>query len=117
MGKQGIAAREPRWNQHGTIDLDVDLPGVGWCPFTAHPDEGSLGPALYARAVAGEFGKIAPYEPPPMTREEKIDAARQAIADAYRIDPPEDLFERLTALEIIARVRDPIIDDEEEEEA
>lgn len=111
MGKQGIAAREPRWNQHGTIDLDVDLPGVGWCPFTAHPDEGSLGPALYARAVAGEFGQIAPYVAPPPTRDELILAARQRVADEYRQSPPDDPGARMVALEIITGLRDPNLEE------
>lgn len=109
-----LQARNPRWNHAGTIDLEVDFPGEGWLPFTAHPTEGTHGPDLYARALAGEFGEVAPYEPIPMTMEEKIAAARAALADAYRKDPPEDLFERITALEIITGLRDPVIDEEEE---
>jgi hypothetical protein len=114
MNRRKIEARNPRWNQQGTIDLDVDLPGDGWCPFTAHPSEGQYGPELYRRALAGEFGEIAPYVAPPPTRAELLSAARQRVADAYRVAPPADPAKRMEALEIVMGLRDPELGGDEE---
>lgn len=114
-----LEARNPRWNSIGTIDLEFNHPDLGWMPFTTHPTNGQFGPTLHQLALDGAFGEVEPYEPPEPTPEEKIAAARRQLAEDYRAAPPEDLLERLTALEIIAGVRDPEIpeDEEEEEEA
>lgn len=54
-----------RYNQFGAIDLEVNHPDWGWIPFTATPDDTEVhGRIIYARAVQGEAGPIAPYEPP-----------------------------------------------------
>lgn len=56
-------ARNPQHNQVGTIDLEIDHPAFGWIPFTASPDDVEPhGRELYARAVAGEFGPVAPLQ-------------------------------------------------------
>ncbi len=59
-------ARNPQYNAAGTVDLEFDHPEYGWIPFTASPDDiEQTGRDLYAQAVAGDFGPIAPYVPPP----------------------------------------------------
>ena len=53
------------YNGAGTIDMEIDHSVYGWIPFTANPnDSEELGCALYAAAIAGELGAIAPYVPP-----------------------------------------------------
>ena len=54
--------RNARYNHAGTIDVEWNHPGLGrWIPFTADPEAGGNGPAIYAQALAGE---VAPYVPP-----------------------------------------------------
>lgn len=60
-------ASQPSWvdvAQTG-ISLRVTFEGLGELPFTATPDDGEAhGREIFQRAVAGEFGDIAPHEPP-----------------------------------------------------
>jgi len=50
------------YNAHGTVDMEIDHPQYGWIPFTADPnDTEQLGRDLYAAAIAGTLGAIAPY--------------------------------------------------------
>jgi hypothetical protein len=45
--------RNPRFNQYGTIDCDVEHPVFGWMPFTASPnDPEEHGRAIYEAALA-----------------------------------------------------------------
>ena len=79
-------ARNPKQNAVGSIDLEIDHPVYGWIPFTASPDDAE-GAELYAKAVTGEFGPIAPYVEPPTPEpvpptQEQIDALRQAAYQA-----------------------------------
>lgn len=49
---------------NSTIDCEVAVAGV-WHPFTASPtDVTEWGPQIYAAAVAGELGDVAPYTAP-----------------------------------------------------
>jgi len=58
--------RNPRFNALGGIDGEIDHPHLGWVPFTAAPDDPEpMGRELFAAAVAGEFGPVASYVPPP----------------------------------------------------
>ena len=58
--------RNPRFNAFGGIDGEIDHPHLGWVPFTAAPDDPEpMGRELFAAAVAGEFGPVASYVPPP----------------------------------------------------
>lgn len=72
-----------RWaNQEQTvIDCDVDFDDLveEFIPFSASPtDYHGHGQEIYTRALAGDFGVIAPYTPPPEpTLEERIFMARQ----------------------------------------
>jgi len=62
-----MEANTPKYSahDHSSIDLNIHHPRFGWLPFTARADDvESTGADLYARAVAGEFGPIAPYEAP-----------------------------------------------------
>lgn len=57
-----MQARNPQYNYLGTIDCEVLLRGQ-WLPFTADPNDPDIsgnGPDIYQRALAGEFGEIAP---------------------------------------------------------
>jgi len=59
-------ARNPQFTSAGFVDLEIEHPDYGWLPFSAHPnDPEEHGRDLYARAIAGEFGPIAAYVPPP----------------------------------------------------
>jgi len=54
--------RSAAYNAHGTVDMEIDHPQYGWIPFTADPnDSEQLGRDLYAAAIAGTLGAIAPY--------------------------------------------------------
>lgn len=51
-----------QYNKNGSIDIIYAHPVYGEIPFTASPDDPEpLGRALYAKAIEGEFGPIAPY--------------------------------------------------------
>lgn len=61
-----IQVRNPQYNAAGTIDMEMEHPTFGWIPFTASPDDSAQhGRELYAQAVAGELGPVAPYVAPP----------------------------------------------------
>lgn len=69
-----MQTRNPKFNHAGSIDCEVEHPVFGWIPFTASPtDAEELGRQIYAAAVAGDFGPIAPFSGPTL-------AARQAAA-------------------------------------
>lgn len=55
--------RNPKYNQFGTIDIEVNHPRFGWIPFTAEPtDPEQSGRDLHATVLAA--GGIAPYVAP-----------------------------------------------------
>jgi hypothetical protein len=62
-------AKNPVWNnpEHDAIFLIVKFVEMAdELPFTATPyDVEPYGVELYNNAVAGEYGEIAPYVPPP----------------------------------------------------
>ncbi|MBO3760347.1 hypothetical protein [Ciceribacter sp. L1K22] len=54
--------RNAQYNKHGTIDVEVQHPTLGWIPSTAVPDDASpICVALYNAALAAG---PAPYVPP-----------------------------------------------------
>lgn len=60
-----ISARNPRYNSGGGIDMFATFEGMGELPFTALPDDVEAhGRELYARALKGDFGAVAPYVAP-----------------------------------------------------
>jgi hypothetical protein len=72
-----IAAANPKWAdvEQTLIDLDVETTEFGVIPFTASAnDTEAHGRALFAQAVAGDFGAITPRPPKPINqvRAEKL---------------------------------------------
>jgi hypothetical protein len=69
-----VYANNPKWaNRSQTlIDLTVRFEGFDSdLPFGANPnDPEQHGRDIYARALAGEFGPIAPFDPTPYTTED-----------------------------------------------
>lgn len=60
--------RNLQYTASGMIEMLVDHPDFGTIPFAASPiDSEAHGRDLYARAIAGEFGPIAPYVEPVKT--------------------------------------------------
>ena len=76
--------KNPRYNQHGTIDCEVNHPQFGWVPFTASPDD----PEKHGRELWEilSTGEVAPYTPPPPPTDEEVAADVIAIRDALLID-------------------------------
>lgn len=121
-----MLVRNPQYsNADGTtIDVELKHPEYGWIPFTASPDDPEeLGRDIYAAAIAGEYGPVAPYVAPPpeptyvpqqVTRRQgrlallevgkldDVEAAIAAIADpaerrAAEIEYEADTWERSNA--------------------
>jgi hypothetical protein len=73
-------ATNPLWAnaEHTIIDLKIKLVGIDEeLPFTASPDDCEAhGRAMFAAAVAGEYGAVADFVPYVPTQEEKAAAIR-----------------------------------------
>lgn len=70
--------RNPRYNQFGTIDIEVEDPERGWMPFTASPDDPEQhGRDMHAAVIAA--GHINPYVAPPEPTAEEARAAMPAL--------------------------------------
>ena len=86
---QFISARQPARAESGAIDLLVTFPGLGEVPFTASPDDiEPHGRQIYARAIAGDFGPIAPYTPrarPPREIRDEKRCQRSATVNALTV--------------------------------
>ncbi|MFC0669470.1 hypothetical protein ACFSKY_06255 [Azotobacter chroococcum] len=66
-----MQVRNLSYNARGTIDCEIEHPALGWIPFTASPgDVEELGRSIYAAAMTGEHGEIAPYVAPVPTVDE-----------------------------------------------
>ena len=58
--------RNPKYNQFGTIDCEVNHPEFGWVPFTASPDDcEEHGRQLWAILSNGDVAPYVPLPPPP----------------------------------------------------
>lgn len=82
-----MQARNPQYNQFGTIDLEIDHPVYGWIPYTADPTDPACA-EIFTKALAGEFGAVAPYVAPVPTPEQILaekKKQRQAIVDAITV--------------------------------
>ena len=59
----------PKWSnpEHTTIDCEVTFDEIGIVPFTANPlDTGNLSSKqIFDQCVAGDYGVVAEYVPPP----------------------------------------------------
>jgi hypothetical protein len=73
-------AKDPRWvnAEHTMIDLTIKWVEIDEeLPFTASPDDcEEHGCAIFAAAVAGEYGAVAEFVPYVPTQEEKAAAIR-----------------------------------------
>jgi len=71
--------RNPIYNEHGSIDCELEHPDFGWIPFTASPDDSEQhGRDIYAALI--DSGNIAAYSapvPPEPTAEELATKYRQ----------------------------------------
>lgn len=73
------AARNPQATEDGMISLLVTFDGIGEVPFMASPlDQETHGRELYTRALAGDFGSVAPYVAPQI---DLVDLAYQKQAE------------------------------------
>lgn len=76
----------PKFTAHGGIELTVNFEGIGLVLFHATPyDTEKHGREFYTRALAGDFGPVAPYvapEPTPEEVQKTITDAIQAHLDA-----------------------------------
>ena len=95
--------RNHKYNQHGTIDMEIEHPVYGWIPFTASPDDVEAhGRELHAQALAA--GGIAAYIPPPEPTAAEILAQKRAAAslsrrEFYQALIAAGLYEQVKALE------------------
>lgn len=103
-----MLTRNLKYNSNGTVDMEVEHPKYGWIPFTASPDDvEQLGRDLYAQAIAGTLGAIAPADP---KTAEQLAAEVQATVDADALvqakgDTTIQYLVHHTPAEIDAKVR------------
>lgn len=74
-------------NASGNLDCDIEHPVYGWIPFTASPDDtDELCRTLYAEAISGQHGDIAPYVAPVIPLDERIAQVQALRLAAYRAE-------------------------------
>lgn len=89
-----ISARAPRRTRQDGIELYVTFKDIGEVPFHAHQsDPETHGRELYARAMQGEFGPVAPYIAPVVP----LNVAK--LAKQAEIRDEADLFLQMLATE------------------
>lgn len=59
-----MQVKNPRYNQHGTIDCDLEHPTFGWIPFTASPDDVEEHGRVIYQEILDSGVEIEPYNPP-----------------------------------------------------
>lgn len=63
--KNDLEGRNPKHNEDGTIDLEINHPTYGWIPFTASKDDCEAhGRAIFDSCVNGEYGEVEEYVAP-----------------------------------------------------
>ena len=77
-----VSAKNPQYNQDGSVELLVTFASIGEVQFVASPNDAEPhGRAIYAGAVAGDFGPIAPYTPRARSAQEiRLEKRRQRSA-------------------------------------
>lgn len=93
--------RNPKYSSpdNSLIDVEYEHPEYGWIPFTATPDdEEQHGRDIYAAAVAGEYGPIAPYvepdpEPPHVPQQVTRRQGRLALLEVGKLVAVESAVE------------------------
>lgn len=93
-------AKNPKHTSTQAIDLEIEHPEFGWIPFTASQhDSEPLGRDLYQQAIAGNFGPISAYVPPPpyinTSVENKTEAKRRLAATDWVNEP--DVYDPASA--------------------
>lgn len=82
-----MQVRNAVFNSSGTIDCEIEHPEFGWIPFTASQDDTeALGRTIYAEAISGQHGDIAPYVAPIVSLEERIAQVQSQRLAAYRAE-------------------------------
>jgi hypothetical protein len=88
------AVKNCKWAHadHSSIECEVnfnDITDEEWSPFGANPnDPYEHGREIFARAVAGEFGEVAEYiPPPPPTKPKLIDPTTDVTPTEVTIEP------------------------------
>ena len=79
-----IYAKNPQWAdaEHTRIDITVKFDKYDELLFSATPDDCEAhGREIFAKAVAGEFGPVAEFEPPPPPTYEEQSAIVRAERD------------------------------------
>jgi hypothetical protein len=57
-----MQVKNMKYTASGMIEMEIYHPNYGWIPFSASPNDSELlGRELYAQAIAGTLGAIAPY--------------------------------------------------------
>lgn len=60
-----MQTRNLKYNENGSIDMEIEHDAYGWIPFTASPDDSAaLGRELHAAALAGNLGSIITFVKP-----------------------------------------------------
>lgn len=100
-------AKNPMWAnaERSTINLLIDLPGVGEIPFSASAlDIEKHGRELFDRAVAGEFGAIA--DPALPTPEMVAELAKKQAAQEARVEAKTDNVTQYITSHTPAEIKD-----------
>lgn len=74
-----MKTRNAQYNQHGTVDCEIEHPVYGWIPFTATAAD-DVGVKVLA-AIAADALTIAPVTPKPLS---EVRAAKRAELKAAR---------------------------------
>jgi hypothetical protein len=87
------AVRNCKWAnaEHTVVECEVNFNNITdeeWSPFGANPnDHYEHGREIFAKAVAGEFGEVAEYVPPPQLKAKLIDPTINVTPTEVTIEP------------------------------
>lgn len=83
-----METRNAIYNEHGTIDCEINHPEFGWIPFTASPDDVEAhGKAIYAELL--DSGNVAAFIPPTAL---ELAEKEQAVIDGAKAQQKEKLI-------------------------
>jgi hypothetical protein len=89
-----MKASNPKHLPNGLIYLDIEHSDFGVIPFAASPfDVEPMGRELYARAMAGEFGSIAPIDSSLVTEQHNAAILAQIVTiETAQVRPTRELL-------------------------